>query len=63
MVENKLKKVKENGATQKKKGEIREVDLDCVLIGSMAILMLGQKFGEIMKHVDEVNFALDGLSS
>nr|XP_027111754.1 uncharacterized protein LOC113730948 [Coffea arabica] len=61
----KPKKVKENGVMQKKKnrkkGKNREVGSDSVTVGSTATLMETQEFGEMMEHVDEVNFALDGL--
>lgn len=61
----KPKKVKENGVMQKKKnrkkGKTREVGSDSVTVGTTATLMETQEFGEMMEHVDEVNFALDGL--
>ncbi|KAL3519719.1 hypothetical protein ACH5RR_017868 [Cinchona calisaya] len=66
----KSKKVDENGVLQKKKNKKKKVKTrevgsgsgsDCVVVGPTATLMETQEVGEMMEHVDEVNFALDGL--
>lgn len=60
----KSKKVKEYGVLHKKskkKVKNKEMGSGSVSIGPTATLMETQEFGEMMEHVDEVNFALDGL--
>ncbi|CAI9087504.1 OLC1v1021583C1 [Oldenlandia corymbosa var. corymbosa] len=60
----KSKKVKENGVLpkkNKKKVKSREDASNSVSIVPTSTLMETQEFGEMMEHVDEVDFALDGL--
>ncbi|KAL2473267.1 WAPL (Wings apart-like protein regulation of heterochromatin) protein [Forsythia ovata] len=57
---------KENGVLQKNKNKnnkkaVKSKELGSGVVGLPATLMETQEFGEMMEHVDEVNFALDGL--
>ncbi|KAK4493160.1 hypothetical protein RD792_017985 [Penstemon davidsonii] len=58
---SKKKDRKENGVLQKKKNKNKKkMELADAVINTTT-LMETQEFGEMMEHVDEVNFALDGL--
>lgn len=59
----KSKKGKENGVLQKKKNKkkVKSKELGLPSLGPTATLMETQECGEMMEHMDEVNFALDGL--
>ncbi|CAN4084026.1 unnamed protein product [Withania somnifera] len=59
----KSKKGKENGVWQKKKNKkkVKSMELGLPELGPTATLMETQECGEMMEHMDEVNFALDGL--
>ncbi|MCD7461022.1 hypothetical protein HAX54_045021 [Datura stramonium] len=53
---------KENGVLQKKKKKkVKSKELGLPSLGPTATLMETQECGEMMEHMDEVNFALDGL--
>lgn len=54
-------KGKENGVLQKKKKKVKSKELGLPSLGPTATLMETQECGEMMEHMDEVNFALDGL--
>ncbi|XP_059292098.1 wings apart-like protein 2 [Lycium ferocissimum] len=54
-------KGKENGVLLKKKKKVKSKDLGLPSLGPTATLMETQECGEMMEHMDEVNFALDGL--
>ncbi|XP_022892234.1 uncharacterized protein LOC111407143 [Olea europaea var. sylvestris] len=68
-ISGKYKKVdnKENGVLQKnknknnKKKAAKSKELGSDVVELPATLMETQEFGEMMEHMDEVNFALDGL--
>ncbi|KAK4347128.1 hypothetical protein RND71_033467 [Anisodus tanguticus] len=53
-------KGKENGVLNKKKKKVKS-ELGLPSLGPTATLMETQECGEMMEHMDEVNFALDGL--
>lgn len=53
-------KGKENGVLQKKKKKVKSKELGLPSKGLMTTLMETQECGEMMEHMDEVNFALDG---
>lgn len=59
----KSKKVKENGVLHKKKKKVKSSELGSgvAAVNPTKTLMETQEFGEMMEHMDEVNFALDGL--
>lgn len=60
----KSKKVKENAVLHKKKKKnvkLSELGSGFVAFNPTKTLMETQEFGEMMEHVDEVNFAVDGL--
>lgn len=65
--EQKVKKTgtgKENGVLlkkKKKKNKVKLMELGLPSLGPSATLMETQECGEMMEHMDEVNFALDGL--
>ncbi|KAM3362379.1 wings apart-like protein 2 [Capsicum galapagoense] len=65
--EQKVKKTgtgKENGVLlkkKKKKNKVKPMELGLPSLGPSATLMETQECGEMMEHMDEVNFALDGL--
>ncbi|CAN4078973.1 unnamed protein product [Withania somnifera] len=63
MMKVKSKKGKENGVLQKKnkKKKVKLMELGLPSLGPTATLMETQECGEMMEHMDEVNFALDGL--
>lgn len=61
LLEPKKLKGKENGFLQKKKKKVKSKELGLPSLGPTATLMETQECGEMMEHMDEVNFALDGL--
>nr|XP_016440924.1 PREDICTED: uncharacterized protein LOC107766628 [Nicotiana tabacum] len=61
LLEPKKLKGKENGILQKKKKKVKSKELGLPSLGPTATLMETQECGEMMEHMDEVNFALDGL--
>ncbi|KAL8045869.1 hypothetical protein ABFS82_08G144000 [Erythranthe guttata] len=50
-----------NGISQKKKKKMKSKVPEPAYVELTSTLMETQEFGEMMEHVDEVNFALDGL--
>lgn len=62
--QRKSKKGKENGVLhnkKKKKVKSSELGSGMAAVNHTKTLMETQEFGEMMEHMDEVNFALDGL--
>ncbi|KAL2523920.1 WAPL (Wings apart-like protein regulation of heterochromatin) protein [Abeliophyllum distichum] len=56
---NRVLQKKKNNNNKKK--AVKSKELGSGVVGLPATLMETQEFGEMMEHVDEVNFALDGL--